>query len=405
MKRLPIFRLVALLLGVLAVGRGQVTWDGGGGNNRWGTANNWSGNAVPSSTTDVLLDNSSVANLPATIELRGTQNARSLSFDTAEDIAIINGTGNRTLNLYNGSITRSAGSAGSHSLDFGALALRADGVFAISGSGSLTISSDIEEAGAGATSVTKSGTGLLILSGANTFTAGIAVTGGTLQVSADAHLGNAANDVTLSGGGALATTGSFTAGAGRTFTVSGSGGLDVASGQTLTFGTAGQLAGSGTLTKSGDGTLTLTALPTFTDTLELNAGTLSLSNITWSLNTLNITGNSTIDFAGVSTLSVTNLTIAAGVTLNITNWVNASDYFTVQNWTGAVRDLRGVAPMNQVAFTGFTSPNTTRWQSYDDQITPVPEPSTYGALLLLVSGGVIAWRRRQRSGAISRSLS
>jgi hypothetical protein len=37
--------------------------------------------------------------------------------------------------------------------------------------------------------------------------------------------------------------------------------------------------------------------------------------------------------------------------------------------------------MNQVTFNGFTAADT-QWQSYDDQVTPVPEPAAYGAVLL-----------------------
>jgi hypothetical protein len=37
--------------------------------------------------------------------------------------------------------------------------------------------------------------------------------------------------------------------------------------------------------------------------------------------------------------------------------------------------------MNLVTFNGFTAANT-QWQGYDHQVTPVPEPGAYGALLL-----------------------
>ncbi len=368
-----------------------VTWDGGGGNNRWNTNNNWNPNGSPNQNDDVVFNNASIGTLPSIIELRGNRRANSLTFDTGDTLALMNGTGNRTLDLYSGQITRTSGSSGSQSLDFSYLDLRANGAFNINGSGDFTISSVIREDGAGASTVTKSGGGTLVLSGANTFTAGISVTGGTLRVSGDSNLGDSANDVTLSGG-TLQSSGSFTLGSGRTVTVSGSGGLDVASGQTLTLGTAGQLAGSGMLTKTGAGTLALAALPTFTDTLILNAGTLRLSDLSLALANLSITGNSTIDFAGVSSLSATNFTIAAGVTLTIANWVDASDYFVVQSWSGATADLRGAAPMNQVVFSGATASDTI-WQSYDKQVTPVPEPSTYGAMLLLLTGGLLALRR------------
>ncbi len=382
-----------LLWGGLAMA--QVYWDGGGNNDRWSTKKNWTGNKEPTSSDDVVFDNSQIGTLPALIELRGNQVAGSLTFDTGDSLALINGNGSRSLDLYSGQITRTTGSSGAQSLDFSYLDLRADGAFNIGGSGSFTISSVIRENGAGASTVAKTGAGTLELSGASTFTSDIAVNAGALRVSADANLGDTANDVTLSGG-TLGTTGSFTMDSGRTVTVSGSGGIEVASGLTLTLGTAGQLAGSGTLTKTGAGTLALTALPTFTDTFILNAGTLRLSDFSLSLADLQITGNSTIDFAGVSSLNVTNFSIAAGVTLTIANWIDASDYFIAQNWSGGSFNLRGAAPMNQVVFSGASASDTV-WQSYDKQVTPVPEPSTYGALLLLVGGGILALRRRLRA--------
>ncbi len=377
------------------LGWAQVTWDGGGNNDRWSKKKNWSSDDLPGAGDAVLLDNSQVGALPSAIELRADQKALSLTFTTGDSVALVNGTGSRSLDLYSGQITRTAGSSGSQSLDFSYLDLRADGDFDISGSGSLTISSVIREGGGGASSVTKSGDGALILSGANTFAAGVSVTGGTLQVSSDANLGDNANDISLDGG-TLGTTGSFTMNSGRTVTVGAAdGSIAVASGETLTFGTAGQLAGAGALTKTGGGTLSLTALPTFSDTLILNAGTLRLSDISLSLADLQITGNSTIDFAGVSSLSVTNFSISAGITLTISNWMDASDYFVAQNWSGAAFDIRGAAPMNQVAFSGASASDTV-WQSYDKQVTPVPEPAAYGAWLLLAAGGLLAFRGGRR---------
>lgn len=192
--------------------------------------------------------------------------------------------------------------------------------------------------------------------------------------------------------------------------IAGSGSLTISSAVTdsggarsLTKSGAGTLILSGTNTFSGGttvsaGTLTLqsaSALGTGS-TLTLAGGTLRLNTATTTVTTLNVTGNSIIDFATAATFNVANLTISAGVSLTIQNWTNAVDFFYAANWTGAVFDTTGAAPMNQVTFNGFTA-NDTKWQAYDSQVTPVTEPSTYGALLL---GGLAAcffWRRR--SGA------
>jgi autotransporter-associated beta strand protein len=191
------------------------------------------------------------------------------------------------------------------------------------------------------------------------------------------------------------TSPDFTVASGRTATVgsniSGTHGLNKLGAGTLVFSTNDK-SYSGTTTISA-GTLSLAAAQTF-DTVVLSGGTLSLSGISATIATLNITANSTIDFSGsASTLNVTNLSLSAGVTLTITNWANATDFFYASNWTGATFDTSGAAPMNQIDFNGAPA-SSTKWLGYDHQITPVPEPSSFGAILLLLSGLGIAWRRR-----------
>ena len=299
----------------------QVYWDHGANNNRWGSANNWRPNGVPGAGDDVIFDNTYDANLPTTIELRGDRSANSLTIDLDETFSIVNGTGSRVLTLTSGDITRTAGSSGSQTLAMTELALGGNSLMDIGGTGSLTISSEIS----GAYSLTKSGAGELILSGANTFSGGVTVSAGTLTLSNASALGT--GDVTLAGG-----------------------------------------------------------------TLRLNA-------LNVSVGTLSVTGNSTIDFSGVSTLNLTNFSLSAGVTLNIINWAAASDFFYTTNWTGATKDVMGSAPMNQITFSGYTA-SVTGWDGWDNQIRPhVPEPSAYGALLFGAMAGLLAWRRRRRSPA------
>lgn len=359
----------------------QVTWDGDGGNNRWGRANNWGPNGVPGTGNDVLFDNSSVGILPSTIELRGNRNAATLTFDSDDTLAIVNGSGNRRLDLWGGGITQTAASGGAHSLEFGTLRLRADAVFDLQGSGGFTVSARIRERGgfwavtkdgggtlvllddndfsggftvnagtvglgddnaagdgtltlaggiiqaeggartlgndvtvtgdfqidgandltlsgamdlgasnrtvtvvnmgettfsgeiSGSGGLIKAGAGTLELAGVNTFAGNLNLLAGTLRVTADANLGDAANDLDFDGG-TLQAAGTFTADADRVFTIgAGAGTIDVISGQTLTLGTAGQLAGSGSLTRTGPGTLTFAAANIgYTGETNLNAG-------------------------------------------------------------------------------------------------------------------------------------
>jgi len=56
-------------------------------------------------------------------------------------------------------------------------------------------------------------------------------------------------------------------------------------------------------------------------------------------------------------------------------------------------EVRGSGSASQVIFSGFSG--GTLWNR-QGQITPVPEPSTYGALFLTLAAGAYVWRRRRR---------
>lgn len=169
-------------------------------------------------------------------------------------------------------------------------------------------------------------------------------------------------------------------------------GVGVNSGSS-TFG--GSLTGTGVLEKLGSGTLTFNSSFNFSGELRITSGTVVLAGITATVGVLHITGNTILDFgnSSASTLNATTLIIDAGVTLTITNWVNAVAYFYAQNFTGATLDTRGGAPMNQITFTGYSN-NNTGWLSYDHQVTPAPEPAAYGALLVALCLGILGLRRR-----------
>jgi len=295
----------------------------------------------------------------------------------------------------------------------------------VGGAGNTTLSGTLTNSG----SLTKTGSGTLTLSGtgANSFggalninagTVALAKTAGThavagsalnigdgsgaassavLRLDASNQIADHTGLVTVNSDGVLQVN-NFTE---SINTIAGTGLIDLATSGYLTVGVnsgsstfGGSIAGTGTLEKAGSGTLTFTSDIAYDGTLKLSGGTLALSNVDLSLGTLLITGNSTIDFGGTaSLLQLENLTISAGVTLTIQNWASAADYFFTQNWTGASFDTSGSNPMNQVVFAGFVA-NDTKWQSNDYQITPVPEPSTYGALLLGALTAFFVWRRR-----------
>ncbi|CDX31025.1 Outer membrane autotransporter barrel domain [Mesorhizobium sp. SOD10] len=123
----------------------------------------------------------------------------------------------------------------------------------------------------GDTQLVKSDRGTLVLTGINTYTGGTAVNGGTLQVSRDANLGDAAGGLSFDGG-TLSVTGSFATS--RAVSVMSSGTISTAAATTLTLN--GALSGSGAFTKAGDGTLVLTAAgSTFSGPTSVQQGTLA----------------------------------------------------------------------------------------------------------------------------------
>jgi fibronectin-binding autotransporter adhesin len=125
-----------------------------------------------------------------------------------------------------------------------------------------TIASVLE----GNSKLIKTDLGTLVLAGANTYTSGTEIRQGTLQISSDANLGDAAGGITLDGG-MLWSTASVTSA--RTVTLNiGNGTFRTDAGLTL----SGLIDGGGGLTKAGTAALTLTGDNTYAGTTTISAG-------------------------------------------------------------------------------------------------------------------------------------
>jgi fibronectin-binding autotransporter adhesin len=205
----------------------------------------------------------------------------------------------------------------------------------------LTISAVIGNNGANAVSVTKAGTGNLILSGANTFTGQVTVQNGTLSiptinnVSTDGTLGNSASAVIIGNAGRVRYTGN-TASSDKSFTMAagGSGSFEVSTAaQTLTL--SGVIGGAGGLQMAGPGTgiLKLTGTNTYTGVTTISGGTLEVSDlqnagVASSLGAYAMPGSSgivlnggTLKYVGTNMTSSIDrgITIIANSTVNLPN--------------------------------------------------------------------------------------
>ena len=118
----------------------------------------------------------------------------------------------------------------------------------------------------------KADVGILVLDGTNTYTGGTSVKAGTLRVSADSNLGDAAGDVAV-GNGTLQYAANFDSG--RAFSVlSSNSTIDT---QAFDTSLSGVISGAGGLVKKGSGTLNLLGDNSFTDRTVIDEGALALS--------------------------------------------------------------------------------------------------------------------------------
>jgi len=168
-------------------------WTGNAGTS-WNDPGNWDGGVVPNANDDVSLSATTPGNQVAT--LGGDQAAMSLAFNANASTSITIAAGN-TLTLGSGGITLDADTAASHAINAD-IALAAAQTWTIGGDRSLHIGGSVRGTGG----LTKSGTGTLVLSGANTFSGGTTVASGTLIVTNSTALPNG-SALTVGAGGTL----------------------------------------------------------------------------------------------------------------------------------------------------------------------------------------------------------
>ena len=300
------------------------TWDNSpnaywiGGTGSWSdNTNHWrtlSGGtimaAVPSSATNVYFDQNSgtgTATLPAS-----SVSIYALSLANSTMTLDLNG---QTLNVSSsftmGSTTYTAVNA---TIQNGTLSLISSSNF-YNG----TISANIS----GLSSVVKAGSGTLILAGTVTGSLGaITVSGGTLQIGNNGTTGSLPTV-----GITVVPTATLRFNRTDTYTfsnnIANSGTVNNAGSGTLTLsGVISEFAGSGVFTQSGTGTTILTGLNTFSGSLTISAGILSISSVNASATAAQPLGEGSIILGG-GTLQYTGLAAASPklITLNATSTI------------------------------------------------------------------------------------
>jgi autotransporter-associated beta strand protein len=299
------------------------TWSGAGANASWKTAENWTANStlqdsVSSNAINIAIFGSATNQLTNYTE-HNPLLLKELKFnaDADSDVSVRLSTAATTSrNVYfgdsflGGLITVEAGSTGNFLIGataYGTVFLNNDLTVAHNGDGDLTITRPIVRSnGGGGTllgdvpanvGIIKTGTGKLILSGANTYNGGTTITEGYLIASNNTALGS--GRLTMNGG----TLGN--SGGARTLTTPAN--LQAAvsfvdtTGGSLTF--SGAITNSGGLVKIGTGTLTLSGANTYSGDTTVSNGTLSIRS--------------------GSAISNSVLRISDGAIVNLTNSVNA----------------------------------------------------------------------------------
>ena len=273
--------------------------------------------------------------------------------------------------------------------------------------------------------LTKAGIGMLTLSGANTFTGGVTLNAGILNINNASALGSVAGTFIINGGtidnstAGTITTVNYPITLGGDFTFTGTRALSLGTGATsmsasriittssaanaLTLG--GIISGVGfSLTKAGVGMLTLSGANTFTGGVTLNAGILNINNAS-ALGTVAGTfvingGTINNSTAGAITTLDYPITLAANFTFTGTRALNLGAGATTMT---AARTITANSATNALTLGGVISGATFRLTKAGAGMLTLSGANTYsgGTTLTL---GILNINNAQALGTVSANL-
>ena len=394
------------LFTVLATDR---TWNGGSsGGNHWSDGANWVGNTAPAPGVN---NNITFAGTTRpTPDMDSDYGATGVTFSGTAGAFVLGSSGGHVLTL-GGDITDNSSTMQTLNLSI----TNIGNTIHINGNNAMTISGGI--AGAGGLGDNASGT--LVLTGTNTFTGGITINSGVLQIAGagllggtnGVYAGNITNNtelrysssatqtlsgvvtsygvVTKDGPGVLILAGNNTYFADTQISngvlqVTGTLGNDVGNEYfynivdrgTLRWSSSaaqkisGDISGNGGLIKDGSGTLTLNYATTYSGPTVVNGGTLAFSPATVaysSVNSLTINGGGTVLVNGGGTLPVSNLTLNTNAILKLS-----------YDFSGGNPSVPAVAVSGALSTPGT---NVIRISGFGAANTPFPLISYTGAPL------------------------
>lgn len=297
--------------------QGQIT--GAGNIIRRGTTS-----LVPANNTTTHSGGWTIATAPATGSSQGSLHLTSASLNGSSVFAGL-GTGSITANSAGTILSAAVGGTASNNITLPNTATRHD--FVAANGTELTLSGVISGGGVNIptlyinTDTSGGSTGLVKLTGTNTFTGKIQINRGGLAINSDAALGNAANSVFLDIGTNTQVGIRFDAAISSARAIQLGGGKQVlnTNGNNVTL--SGIVSGSGELHKLGSGTLTLTGTNTYTGATNITTGTLAVSG-TGSIasSTVIVGASTTFDVSGATG----GYTLGTGQTLSGTGTVSGN---------------------------------------------------------------------------------